>query len=80
MKHKDLASRAHEVKEMHGLTQEELAGRMGVTRSAISRAVNWTDNPNMAGLRKEIIEELTGNEIEGPIWLENRTAGTDKRG
>ena len=79
MKPKDLAHRAKEAQNMAGLSQRELADRMDVTPSAISRAVNWTDNPNMGGLRKRIIEELTGSTIEGPVYLESRgdSAKTD---
>jgi len=78
MKPRDLASRAKEALRLSNLSQGELAERMGVTQSAISRAVNWTDNPNMGGLRKRIIEELTGSTIEGPIYLENRDSGSAK--
>jgi ribosome-binding protein aMBF1 (putative translation factor) len=80
MKPRDLARRAKEAQRLSGLSQTELADRMNVTPSAISRAVNWTDNPNMGRLRKRIIEELTDSKIEGPIYLENRDGTETKEG
>ena len=72
MRPRDVALRARELKKKYGLSSAELGDRLDVSSSAIHKAVNWNDNPNMHGLRVKIIEALTDSTIEGPIYLESR--------
>lgn len=64
----ELAERAKAEREGAGLTQRELAERLGVTQGAISQAERDRDSTHMDRLRKRIIEELSGQKVSGPFW------------
>lgn len=65
-----LAQRAREAREDTGLSQNEAADQLGVSRSGVSKAENWTPEDSMYSLRIRMIEELDGAEVEGPFWRE----------
>ncbi len=64
----DLADRVREVRTEQGLTQQEVAGRLGKTIQAVSKAENYTPKDGMTGFRITILEELTGEEVRGPLY------------
>lgn len=70
MSPKGLAKRAREARHHAGLSQTELAERIDVDRSAISKAENYEQGDGFRSLRRRIIEELTGNEVQGPFYVE----------
>ena len=59
----ELRTATREVVAGSGKAQHELAGELGVTQPAISRAVNEAA-PKLAGLQRRIIEHLTDYRIE----------------
>lgn len=67
---RDLAERVHELREERDLSQRELAEKVGYAHSTISKAENYRQGDGMIGTRLSIIEELTGNEVEGPFYRE----------
>jgi len=64
----DLADRVREVRTEQGLTQQEVADRLGKTIQAVSKAGNYTPKDGMTGFRITILEELTGEEVRGPLY------------
>jgi transcriptional regulator with XRE-family HTH domain len=64
----DLANRVREVRTEQGLTQQEVADRLGKTIQAVSKAENYTPKDGMTGFRITILEELTGEEVRGPLY------------
>ncbi len=70
-----------EVRSSAGLTQQELAERMGTTQSAIARLEGWSSNPSTSTLRR--FAEATGTRLKisfepigdaGPIDNGDKTA------
>ena len=64
----DLATRVRELRTEAGLTQVELARKIGYVKSTISKAENYHDGDGMVGVRITVIEELTGETVEGPFY------------
>lgn len=64
----DLAERVREVRTDQGLTQEDVADRLGKTIQAVSKAENYTPKDGMTGFRITVLEELTGEEVRGPLY------------
>lgn len=65
---KGLARRARDARTGAGLSQLELAQQLGVDRSAISKAEHYDQGDGFTELRKQIIEELTGSAVKGPLY------------
>ncbi|MFB6280149.1 MAG: multiprotein-bridging factor 1 family protein [Salinibacter sp.] len=65
---KGLARRARDVRMDAGVSQLELAQQLGVDRSAISKAEHYGQGDGFTELRKQIIEELTGSDVKGPLY------------
>ena len=62
-----------------GLTQQELAERMGTTQSAVARLEGWTTNPSVNTLRK--FAEATGTRLKisfEPIGVVESANGEDE--
>ncbi len=70
MSPKGLARRAREARHDAGLSQTELAERIDVDRSAISKAENYAQGDGFRSLRIRIIETLTDSEVQGPFYVE----------
>jgi predicted transcriptional regulator len=68
MTREGLAKEARKARVGAGLSQSEIAERVDVDRSAISKAENWQKGDGFTSLRKRIIEEITGKEVEGPFY------------
>jgi transcriptional regulator with XRE-family HTH domain len=68
MQEKDLAERVRTERKDRGLTQQDVADRMGKTIQAVSKAENYTPGDGMTSFRIRIIEELTGSEVNGPLY------------
>jgi transcriptional regulator with XRE-family HTH domain len=64
----DLAERVHRLREKAGLTQSELANQVGYATSTISKAENFHEGDGMVGARITIIEALTEETVEGPLY------------
>jgi DNA-binding XRE family transcriptional regulator len=60
-----------EAREKAGLTQRELAVRLGTTQQAVSQAETWEANPTVAFMRRWV--ESCGGMLE--IEIETREAG-----
>lgn len=58
-----LADLCRQLRENAGLTQEQLAARLGVTRQEVTMAEDGRQ-ASRTGIRKQIIEELDGRTIE----------------
>jgi predicted transcriptional regulator len=65
---KGLAKEARKARVEAGLSQSEIAERLDVDRSAISKAENWQKGDGFTSLRKRIIEEITGKDVRGPLY------------
>ena len=63
-----LAEKARMERHRQRLTQEEVAERVGRSAQAVSKAENYEEGDAMTRLRIEIVEELTGQEVKGPLW------------
>ena len=46
----EIANRLVELRRAHGYSQEELAGRLGVSRQAVSKWENGTSDPSTVNL------------------------------
>jgi transcriptional regulator with XRE-family HTH domain len=68
MKPEDLAERVRKLRSAHDLTQEELGERVGLSTSSISKAERYHAGDGMTSVRVRIIEELTGRDVEGPLY------------
>ncbi len=64
----DLAERAGELREDAGLTQRDLADKIECSISTISKAENFREGDGMISARITIIEALTEETIEGPLY------------
>jgi len=64
----DLAERVRTLRKEMDLTQSELADRVGYATSTISKAENFHEGDGMVGARITIIETLTGETVEGPLY------------
>ncbi len=61
------------------LTQQQLAKALGVSQSSISRALTVGEaerqgKESFYGLRARIIEHLTGEAVQGPVWVQESKA------
>ena len=54
------------------LTQAQLAKRTGYSTSTISKAENYREGDGMIGARIFIIETLTEEAVEGPLYRTSR--------
>lgn len=63
-----LAEKARMERHRKRLTQKEVADRVGRSAQAVSKAENYEEGDAMTRLRVEIVEELTGQKIKGPLW------------
>jgi len=68
MSPEDLAERVRTLRKEMDLTQSELADRVGYATSTISKAENFYEGDGMVGARITIIEMLTGETVEGPLY------------
>jgi transcriptional regulator with XRE-family HTH domain len=68
MTERDLADRVRKVRTEQGLTQEDVANRLGKTIQAVSKAENYTPKDGMTGFRITVLEELTGEDVRGPLY------------
>lgn len=64
----DLAERVRRLRAREDLTQDELANRVGYAASTISKAENFHEGDGMVGARITIIETLTDETVEGPLY------------
>lgn len=55
-----------EVREEQGLTQEDVAARMGVTQATVSRFESYDSNPTLGSIRRyaHAVEALIRHEVE----------------
>jgi transcriptional regulator with XRE-family HTH domain len=63
-----LAEKARMERHRQRLTQKDVAERVGRSTQAVSKAENYDPEDGMTRLRIEIVEELTGRELKGPLW------------
>lgn len=63
-----LGYRLRGVREEAGLTQAELAARLGVTQQAVSRAEQWSANPTVALVARWA--EACGGDLEIRLWID----------
>lgn len=68
----DLANRARQLRMEANLTQAQLAKRTGYSTSTISKAENYREGDGMIGARIFIIETLTEEAVEGPLYRTSR--------
>lgn len=73
----DLAERVREVRTKQELTQQEVADRLERTIQAVSKAENYTPQDGMTGFRITILEELTGEDVRGPLYEMDRDTEID---
>lgn len=71
----DLAGRVRRLRASSGLTQAQLAGKVGYTTSTISKAENFREGDGMTGPRITIIEALTGETVQGPFYRQAEEQG-----
>lgn len=64
----DLAMRVRTLRLEAGVTQAELARKVGYAKSTISKAENFHAGDGMVGVRITIIETMTGETVEGPFY------------
>ena len=67
----ELAELVKALREEAGLSQRELAKRLGKWQSDISRAENYEEGDPYTQLRLTIIKKLRGTPLEGPLWREH---------
>jgi DNA-binding XRE family transcriptional regulator len=63
----DLARVTAQVRE--GLTQGDVARRLGVSKQAVSKAEDERIGSSMNSLRIRIIQEIGDRSVEGPYWV-----------
>lgn len=63
-----LAEKARMERHRERLTQKDVAERVGRSAQAVSKAENYDEGDGMTRLRIEIVEELTGQKLKGPLW------------
>lgn len=63
-----LAEKARMERHRQRLTQREVGEQVGRSAQAVSKAENYEEGDAMTRLRIEIVEELTGQEVRGPLW------------
>jgi len=68
MDERELADKARMERHRRRLTQKDVAQRVGRSAQAVSKAENYDPDDAMTRLRVEIIEELTGQKVRGPLW------------
>jgi len=68
MDEEELADKARMERHRRRLTQKEVAERVGRSAQAVSKAENYTPKDGMTGFRITILEELTGEEVRGPLY------------
>ena len=61
-----------------GMTQAQIAERMGTTQSAVARLEGWTTNPSVNTLRR--FAEATGTRLKISFELIGDTAPSDDKG
>ena len=64
----ELAQRCREERNNRDLTQEQVARRVEASKQAVSKAENYTERDGMDRFRVRVLEELTGDEVNGPLW------------
>lgn len=64
----DLAKQVRTLRVDAGLTQRELADEVGYSPSTISKAENFHEGDGMVGARITIIETLSDEPVEGPLY------------
>jgi transcriptional regulator with XRE-family HTH domain len=68
MTEQELADRARLERHRRRLTQADVAERINRSPQAVSKAENYSEGDAMTRLRIQIIEELTGKTVSGPMW------------
>jgi len=68
MRPPELADRVKELRHERGVTQRELAEITDYSKSAISKCENYRDGDGMTNVRIDVIEQLSGEEIDGPLY------------
>ncbi len=71
----ELARRCREERNARDLTQVELAERLDATKQAVSKAENQTERDGMDRFRVKMLEELTGQDVRGPLWEVEEESG-----
>lgn len=61
-----LLAAARDAKQAAGLTNRDVADRLGLSGGAVSLALSG--QPSRDGTRRRIVEALTGADVEGPFW------------
>jgi len=64
----EMARRCRKERNRRGLSQREVADRLDVTIQAVSMAENYTARDGMDRFRVKMLEELTGQDVRGPLW------------
>lgn len=67
----ELPALARSVRTGAGLTQQEAADRLGVSKPSISRAERLKGGSYL-NLQQRIIEEIGGYDLRGPLWEASR--------
>lgn len=62
-----------------GLTQEEVAERLGVSKQAVSKAEDEDIGSRMNSLRIRIIEEIGGCRVKGPYWIVDKDGNQENK-
>lgn len=68
MDSEELARRCRAERNARGLNQQAVAERLDVTVQAVSKAENYTKRDGMDRFRVKVLEELTGQDVDGPLW------------
>lgn len=62
-----------------GLTQEEVAERLGVSKQAVSKAEDEDIGSRMNSLRIRIIQEVGECRVNGPYWIVDKDENQETR-
>lgn len=62
-----------------GLTQEEVAERLGVSKQAVSKAEDENIGSRMNSLRIRIIQEIGECRVNGPYWIVDKDENQESR-
>ena len=69
----EIAAAARAAVERAGLTQAEIADRLGVKQNTVSAALGYLDNPKNRNrgheIRRRILAELDGLDFAGPYFI-----------